>query len=151
MQENNITDKIDILRNRLNNLEIEKESISSRLSELEAVVRNNNRVISNNNNQTETWHDASDAPPTPPTRSNPTDQAVTAVVVDSEPVGARYGCVDRRGVVINLGDKVYMETRGRFKERRGTVVAWGKKFLTIKDKTGREQTRIPRNVSVRNW
>ena len=41
-----------------------------------------------------------------------------------------------------------MITKGRYRERKGIVTSFGEKFLTIKDKTGRSQTRIPNNVKV---
>ena len=159
METSDLVDEINTLKNRLERLEIEKDDIGRRITSIENSLRGSNNN-GPNNKDADNWHDTSKSLARSPTRirehtvnweESGSATAVTAVVVRQEINGAYHGCTDRNGVVINLGDRVYMLTKGRFKERRGTVKGWGPKFLTIEDKTGREQLRIPKNVRVQNW
>ena len=59
--------------------------------------------------------------------------------------------VDRRGDRLDIGDMVYIKTRGRNPERYGTITGFDGQWALILDRTNREQKRLPRNVELRDW
>ena len=60
--------------------------------------------------------------------------------------------LDRNGNTLHIGDKVYLLTRGVFKDRYGTVLRFGKNKNEVKrDRTGQEQTRVSHNLVLEQW
>ena len=71
-------------------------------------------------------------------------QAVAVPDNEQEPLNQRFR--DRDGTTINLGDRVYMITRGVHRERRGTIIEFRLPWVIIEDRTGTIQRRAAHNV-----
>ena len=137
------------LREQIEVLELDREHANHRIEELERALES-----------TDTQRDSS--------RGSLQERSQTREVARSNaryreckksatgPVHTKERCTtivreDRWGNPLKVGDKIYIKTKGSNPERYGTIKEFDRKWVIIRDRTNRQQRRIPRNVELRDW
>ena len=123
-------DLINELLQRIERLELHEVELQQEVEQLRAAAEETERLLLEQAVETTTV------------------QAQTAGADTDGPVAQR--AVDRDGTEINVGDAVFILTRGVYRQRWGTItqIILEKNKVHILDNDGITQTRKPRNVRL---